>query len=298
MLEARPFLKWVGGKTQLLDAILRILPEETETYYEPFVGGGAVFFALAMRKRFRRAVINDFNQELIDTYRVVRDFPADLISQLSRLSYDRTVFDQLKKMKPEEFSPVRRAARMIYLNKTCFNGLYRVNKAGDFNTPFGKFNNPPRIFDESNILGCSAALNSFVQIQSTDFSTVAEQAEAKDVVYFDPPYVPLNPTSDFTSYTSKGFGLKDQEKLARLFTTLARRGVKVMMSNSDTPIIRQLYEGFDINAVKARRSINSKGSKRGPVGEVLVTCNLPKLPDLTAQTSEARVQTDQGSAQA
>jgi DNA adenine methylase len=279
MLECRPFLKWVGGKTQLLESLLAILPEETNTYYEPFVGGGAVFFAMAMRKRFRRAVINDWNQELIDTYRVVRDFPADLIGQLTRLKYDREVFTQLKKIRPDQFSPVRRAARMIYLNKTGFNGLYRVNRAGEFNVPFGKFATPPRIFDEANILGCSAALNRFVSIQATDYSVVAEQAEANDVVYFDPPYVPLNPTSDFTSYTSKGFGLSDQEKLARLFKTLARRGVKVVASNSDTPLVRSLYADFDICAVKARRAINSKGSARGPVGEVIVVANVPRLPE-------------------
>jgi DNA adenine methylase len=286
MLEARPFLKWVGGKTQLLDAILTILPETIDTYYEPFVGGGAVFFALAMRKRFRRAVINDYNQELIDTFKVVRDFPADLIGQLSKLKYDRGVFEELRKIKPEQFSPVRRAARMIYLNKTGFNGLYRVNKAGTFNVPFGKFASPPRIYEESNLLGCSQVLNDFVAIHATDFAAIAERAEANDVVYFDPPYVPLNPTSDFVSYTSKGFGLKDQEKLARLFTALAKRGVKVLASNSDTETVRQLYEGFDINEVKARRSINSKGTKRGPVGEVLVTCNLPKLPDLSQAKPE------------
>jgi DNA adenine methylase len=280
MLEARPFLKWVGGKTQLLDAILRVLPEETDTYYEPFVGGGALFFAMAMRKRFRRAVINDWNQELIDTYRVVRDFPADLISQLTRLKYDKEVFEALRKMKLDQFSPVRRAARMIYLNKTCFNGLYRVNRAGEFNAPFGKFASPPRIFDESNILGCSAALSHFVSIQSTDYAVVAEQAESGNVVYFDPPYVPLNPTSDFVGYTSKGFGLKEQEKLARLFATLARRGVKVMASNSDTEIVRRLYADFDICEIKARRSINSKGTKRGPVGEVIIVANLPRIPNL------------------
>ncbi len=282
MLEARPFLKWVGGKTQLLDAILRVLPEDIPTYYEPFVGGGAVFFALAMRKRFRRAVLNDWNQELVDTYKVVRDFPADLIGQLSRLKYDKDVFEALRKVKLDQFSPVRRAARMIYLNKTCFNGLYRVNKAGVFNSPFGKFAAPPRIFDEANILGCSAALQHFVSLQATDFAVVAEQAEANDIVYFDPPYVPLNPTSDFVSYTSKGFNMKEQEKLARLFTMLARRGVKVMASNSDTEIVRKLYADYDICEVKARRNINSKGTKRGPIGELIMVANLPKLPDLSA----------------
>lgn len=277
MLEARPFLKWVGGKTQLLDAILSVMPEETDTYFEPFIGGGALFFAMAMKKRFRRAVINDWNQELIDTYKAVRDFPADLIQQLSKLAYNKEVFLQLRKIQPDKFSPVRRAARMIYLNKTGFNGLYRVNKAGEFNVPFGAFKTPPRIFEESNILGCSAVLNEFVSIQAADFAVVAERAEANDVVYFDPPYVPVSPTSDFTSYTSKGFKLADQERLARLFKTLAKRGVKVMASNSDTELVRQLYADFDICEIQARRNINSKGAKRGPVGEVLIVANLPKV---------------------
>jgi DNA adenine methylase len=281
MLEARPFLKWVGGKTQLLEPILSLLPEETNTFYEPFVGGGALFFALANGKRFKRALINDWNQELINTYRVVRDFPSDLITQLSRLKYDREMFNSLRKIELYHLAPIERAARMIYLNKCGFNGLYRVNKSGRFNVPFGKFKKSPRLFDESNILGCSAALNHFVSIQSTDFAIVAEQAEANDVVYFDPPYVPLNPTSSFTSYTSKGFGLREQETLARLFTTLARRGVKVMASNSDTEVIRRLYADFDICSIQARRSVNSDATKRGAVGEVLVVANLPKLPDLS-----------------
>lgn len=277
MLEARPFLKWVGGKTQLLEPILSVLPEETHTFYEPFVGGGALFFAMATGKRFKRALINDWNQELINTYRVVRDFPSDLITQLSRLKYDREMFNNLRKVPLDQLSPIGRAARMIYLNKTCYNGLYRVNRAGQFNAPFGKFKKPPRIYEEANILGCSAALSSYVSIQSTDFAAVAEQAEANDVVYFDPPYVPLNPTSNFTSYTSKGFGLKEQEQLARLFTTLARRGVKVMASNSDTELVRRLYAGHDICSIQARRSLNSDATKRGPVGEVLVVANLPKI---------------------
>ena len=285
MLEAKPFLKWAGGKTQLLGHLLEAFPTSVRTYYEPFIGGGAVFFALAMQKRFERAVINDWNQELVDCYKSVRDFPDELLSQLGRLKYSREVFNELKKIPPEKFSPVRRAARMIYLNKTGFNGLYRVNKAGTFNVPFGKFATPPRIFDEANILGCSQILNHYVKILATDFATVCEDASKGDLVYFDPPYVPVNPTSDFTSYTSKGFGLKDQERLVRLFQSLARRGVAVVASNSDTPTVRNLYNDFEIREVQARRNINSKGDKRGPVGELLIVANLPKPAHLPSSAN-------------
>ena len=275
MFEARPFLKWAGGKTQLLDKILEIFPTKVKTYYEPFVGGGAVFFAMAMQKRFERAVINDWNQEIVDCYRVIRDFPTDLISQLGLFKYDRGVYENLRAFDVSKLSPVRRAVRTIYLNKTGFNGLYRVNKSGGFNVPFGKFKTPPKIFDEGNIHGCSMALNRFVNIHATDFAAVCSDAEKGDLVYFDPPYVPLNPTSDFTSYTSQGFGLKEQERLARLFALLAKKGVVVVASNSDTEIVRKLYEDFTIHEVLARRSINSKGDKRGPVGEVLIVGGPP-----------------------
>jgi len=271
MFEAKPFLKWAGGKTQLLEKILGTFPQKVKTYYEPFVGGGAVFFSMASQKRFERAVINDWNQELVNCYRTIRDFPTDLIRQLSDLRYDREVFANMRQQKPEDLEPVHRAARTIYLNKTGFNGLYRVNRAGGFNVPFGKFKTPPKIFEESTIRGCSEALNDrFVSIQSTDFAAVCGEAEKGDLVYFDPPYVPVNQTSDFTSYTSKGFGLEEQERLARLFASLAKKGANVVLSNSDTEIVRKLYAGFTIVEVLARRNINSKADKRGPVTELLV----------------------------
>lgn len=270
MLEAKPFLKWVGGKTQLLGQLLSLFPRQIETYYEPFLGGGAVFFALANQKRFKRAVINDWNQELVDTYRAVRDFPTDLIQQLGKLKYSREIFFELRNLRPEQFSPVRRAARMIYLNKTGFNGLYRVNRDGRFNVPFGKHAKTPKVFDENTLLGCSRALQRFVSIESTDFEMAVEWAAKGDVVYFDPPYVPANPTSNFTSYTKDGFGLVEQQRLARLCRTLVTRGVKVLASNSDTELVRELYSGFELVEVRARRSINSNPKRRGPVGELVI----------------------------
>lgn len=270
MFEAKPFLKWAGGKTQLLDKILDCFPAKVRTYYEPFIGGGAVFFAMAMHRRFERAVINDWNVEIVDCYRVIRDFPTDLIGQLGLFKYDRKVFETLRSFDPNKLSPVRRAARTIYLNKTGFNGLYRVNKDGKFNVPFGKYKTPPKVFEPGNLQACSSALNQFVNIYATDFAAVCTGAERGDLVYFDPPYVPLNPTSDFTSYTSQGFGLKDQERLARLFAALSQKGVTVVASNSDTEVVRKLYANFKIIEVQARRNINSKGDKRGPVTELLI----------------------------
>lgn len=279
MLEAKPFLKWAGGKKQLLGSILGTFPSKTKTYYEPFIGGGAVFFAMASQGRFSRAVINDWNLELVNCYRVIRDFPQEVMEQLGKLEYDRDVFEKLRKRDPLSFSPVRRASRTIYLNKTGFNGLYRVNKKGEFNAPFGKFAKPPTLFDEANIVACSQALNQFVKIMSTDFAAVCDDAEEGDLVYFDPPYVPLNPTSDFTSYTSAGFGLTEQERLAKYFAKLAKRGVALVLSNSDTPVIRDLYKDFDIQVVRARRNINSKGDRRGHVNELLVSVNVPITPE-------------------
>lgn len=268
--KAKPFLKWAGGKTQILGHIFEHFPKKVRTFYEPFLGGGAVFFALANERGFERAVINDFNQELMDCYRVVRDFPQDLMRQLDRYKYDAKLFARLRAKKPFSLTPVQRAARMIYLNKNGFNGLYRVNRKGEFNVPFGTFKTTPRTYDLENITACSAALSHFVDIQSVDFEAATVRAGEGDLVYFDPPYVPASPTSSFTSYTSGGFGLKEQERLATLCRTLADQGATVIASNSDTETVRQLYQGFRIVPLQARRSINSKGDKRGHVGEVLI----------------------------
>lgn len=268
--KAKPFLKWAGGKTQILGRIFEHLPKVLRTYYEPFLGGGAVFFALAQERELSRAVINDCNVELMDCYRVIRDFPEDLMRQLDRYKYDQKLFDRLRAQMPAKLSPVQRAARMIYLNKNGFNGLYRVNRKGEFNVPFGTFKNPPRTYDRENILACSKLLSRFVDIQNIDFQESLRTARGDDLVYLDPPYVPATATSSFTSYTSGGFGLKEQERLAMTFRDLVHRDVWVIASNSDTPTVRELYRGFEIIPLQARRSINSKGDKRGPVGEVLI----------------------------
>ncbi len=282
MYEPSPFLKWVGGKGQLIARLLGIFPTSMHTFYEPFIGGGAVFFALAKKEAFQRAVINDINQELMDAYRIVRDFPEDLISQLKKLKYDPDVFEQLRKVDVSRFSPVRRAARTIYLNKCGYNGLYRVNKSGQFNVSFGKYHNPS-IFDEGIIRSDAQALEMFVWLQSIDFEESCSPAIPGDLVYLDSPYVPLNDTSYFTSYTKNGFGIKEQERLASVFRALTAKNVQVVASNSNAPIVRELYKGFQFTEVQAKRNVNSKGDKRGPVTEVLITNYEVPSADLRVQ---------------
>ena len=281
-VPARPFLKWAGGKTQILDKLLAILPDKIGTYHEPFVGGGAVFFALAARDRFQRVVLNDFNQELMDCFRAIRDFPEDLIEQLALLPLSKEFFLKLRAKMPHDFGPTRRAGRMIYLNKTGFNGLFRVNKKGEFNVPWGKYKNPT-ILDADNIRACSVVLNRFVSLLSVDFATAVEGAMPGDVVYLDPPYVPLNATSNFSSYTTDGFTLDDQHRLAACFRELVEKGVCVWASNSDTETTRELYKGFEIHQIQARRCINSKGDKRGFIHELLIVGRRGSLIEMKSE---------------
>lgn len=276
--KAHPFIKWAGGKSQLVPTIREVLPPKIRTYHEPFLGGGALFFALAAEKRFERAVLNDWNRELVDTYRVVRDFPEELVDRLRKMEETygeapKTMYEAWRNPDPHlaelMSGPIHRAGRFIFLNKAGFNGLYRVNKQGVFNVPWGK-KLKVRTFDEANIHACAAALNEAVSIRQGDFVQAVEGAREGDVVYFDPPYVPVNATSDFTSYTSDKFGMNDQCRLAALFRQLADRGVAVMLSNSDTPAVRALYAGWEMIEVRMKRHINSKGTGRGAVGELIV----------------------------
>jgi DNA adenine methylase len=272
MTVVRPFLKWAGGKRGILPLLLDIFPKQCGTYYEPFVGGGAAFFGMASRKNFHfgRAILNDANQELIDCYRAVRSFPNDLIDQLKCWEVNRETFMQLRELDPNDISPARRAARTIYLNKLCFNGLYRVNKKGKFNVSYGRWAKTPKTLDAPNLLKCSEALNQYAALYCDDFAKVVAPAVEDDLVYFDPPYAPLNATSNFTSYTKDGFTYEDQKRLAETFRTLVDRGVKVVLSNSNTAHIRDLYNGFETHEVAARRCINSRGDKRGPVKELVI----------------------------
>jgi len=244
-----------------------------KTYYEPFMGGGALFFYLAAFNSFERAVLSDYNKELVDCYRVVRDFHDELTKKLRdhmRLDWNTpTYFKEMRSQHPDDLDPIDRAARTIYLNKTCFNGLYRVNKKGNFNVPFGKYGNP-LLFQEGNLRACSYALNHYAALTVGDFTVSIDDAGEGDVVYFDPPYVPLNPTSNFASYTADKFGLNDQTRLSIAFKNIVNRGGLAILSNSDTEIVRDLYAGFEIHVVQATRSINSQGDSRGNVGELIV----------------------------
>jgi DNA adenine methylase len=264
----RPFLKWAGGKGQLLEQLRPLLPARIEgRYFEPFVGSAALFFAL----RPAAATLSDVNRELVDCYRAVQKRVSDVIAALQSHEYEESRYYKVRGQQPADLELPVRAARTIYLNKTGYNGLYRVNRAGRFNVPFGRYTNPGFRSAESveNLRACSRALRS-ASLAVRDFGEVASHARRGDFVYFDPPYVPLSDTSDFTSYVPGGFGQPEQERLAAVFAELSRAGVQAMLSNSDTPAVRELYARYRIDTVTASRSINSRATRRGKVREVVV----------------------------
>jgi DNA adenine methylase len=268
-VECKPFLKWAGGKRQLLPELLSRFPEKFNYYHEPFIGGGALFFSV--QPGF--GTISDINSELINCYRVVRENPRELIEELSHYEISEKFFYEIRNADREagfaEWTPLKRAARIIYLNKNCFNGLYRVNSKGLFNVPFGKYENP-QLADLDNLLACSYVLQQ-VEILCGSYLDVERRCSNGDFVYFDPPYAPLSATSNFTNYSNDGFSSDDQLALAELCRRLDRNGVLFMLSNSDVPEVRDLYEpNFKVETVQAGRAVNSVGSKRGKVSEVLV----------------------------
>lgn len=279
---ARPVLKWAGGKTQLLPQILARLPERIETYFEPFLGGAAVFFALAARDRFQRAVLSDRNPELVSVYRALQEDVEGVIRALSRMRHSETEYYRVRAASPRGL--VQRAARIIYLNKTGYNGLYRVNRSGQFNVPFGSYKNPT-ICDAENLRAAARALQR-VEVVEADFEEVCRRAGAGDAVYLDPPYVPLSKTASFTAYDRHPFGPSEHERLARVFAELGRRGVHALLSNSNTPETRALYSGFRAQKVKVARPINSRPNARGPIDELLVVAEA-KPARFTRQRSRA-----------
>ncbi|MBI5490704.1 MAG: DNA adenine methylase [Deltaproteobacteria bacterium] len=260
----RPFLKWAGGKGQLLEQYRPLFPRRFGRYHEPFVGGGAVFFHL----RPPQATLSDDNADLIDCLLAVRDDLPAVIDALGRHRYEKEYYYAVRAQDPAALPLAERAARMIFLNRTCFNGLYRVNSKGGFNVPFGRYSNPT-ICDAPNLHACARALKQ-AQIERGPFGSVLDRARRGDFVYFDPPYHPLSKTAYFTAYAKGGFREEDQRELARVFAELDRRGVLVMLSNSDTPLVRELYKGLRIVRVQATRSINSKGARRGAITELVV----------------------------
>lgn len=268
----KPILKWAGGKTRLIPDVLARLPERIGTYYEPFLGGAAVFFALAREKRFEHAILTDKNPELVDVYRAVQQDVESVIEELSKMTHSEQAYYHIRAQKPRSLA--KRAARTIFLNRTGYNGLYRVNRSGEFNVPFGRYKNP-KYCDPPRLRAASLALQG-AEIFVSDFEQATRDADRGDAVYFDPPYVPLSPTSNFTAYHREPFGLGEQERLAFHFDELGRRHVHIVLSNSDTPITRQLYEPFHVDDVSMPRAINSRGSGRGRVGELLVIHRRPK----------------------
>ena len=273
--KPKPFVKWVGGKRQLINQFksMNLYPSRNfnplkSRYFEPFVGGGAIFFDLLPQK----AILSDLNRELVITYNVIKDNPEELIKSLKKYKHNKDYFLKIRKRDPETLSDVERSSRFIYLNKTCFNGMYRVNLAGRFNVPFGDQKNP-LICDQDNILKVSSVLKN-TKIIEQDYKKVLKDAKKGDFIYFDPPYYPVNRTSNFTSYTANGFFEKEQEELRDVYVKLHKRGCFVMLSNSNTSFINKLYSNLGSNIklykVNAKRMINSDASKRGKIKEVLV----------------------------
>ena len=261
----RPIVKWAGGKGQLLPALLPRIPLDFDTYCEPFAGGAALFFALYREGLLndKHVVLNDLNKELVLMYQTVRDDVEGVIARLKRMPYEKDFFYEVRGMKTKDLPQLAdQAARFIYLNKTCFNGLYRVNKKGEFNVSFGRYTNPT-ICDEENLRAVSTALQTVV-FRSLPFEQVMEAGVLLypgSFVYCDPPYVPLSETANFTSFTVDGFTNVDQVRLRDRAQTLGDWGIRVLLSNSDTPFTRHIYEGFDLSTVMAKRSINRDAGK-------------------------------------
>ncbi|MBI9106777.1 MAG: DNA adenine methylase [Spirochaetales bacterium] len=267
-----PVVKWVGGKRQLITEIGKYLPEKLSLYYEPFIGGGAVLFHLQPSK----AVINDTNSELVNLYRTIKTHPDELIEDLKKHRNEEEYFYKIReldrdKSKYSDLSDIERASRVIFLNKTCYNGLFRVNSAGEFNTPFGRYRNP-NIVNDITIRAISNYFNkNDVRILNTDFEASLEGIKKGAFVYFDPPYDPVSSSANFTGYTKGGFGRDEQIRLKNLCDRLDGMGVRFLLSNSATDFIKDLYSGYnELVIVSATRAVNSKAEGRGAVEEVLV----------------------------
>ena len=275
MLKGKPFVKWAGGKRQIIDKLMNLVPYEFNTYYEPFIGGGALLFELSPKS----AVINDYNKELMNVYTCIKDeakfkkmckeLNSYEVKHSEEFFYEIRNIDKDKK-KFEKLPDYKRAARTIYLNKACFNGLYRVNSKNEFNVPFNKKTNV-NTYDAQN-LGIIHSYFNFndVKILCCDFEDSVKDAKKGDFIYFDPPY-DSDTSSTFNSYTEQGFGKHEQERLFKVFKELSDRGCFVMLSNHNTTLVQALYKDFNIHVIEAKRNINSNGKKRGKVEEVIIT---------------------------
>ncbi|WP_245527464.1 DNA adenine methylase [Corynebacterium lipophiloflavum] len=287
----KPLVKWVGGKRQLLSEIHRLLPPShpERTYFEPFLGGGAVLFSLLPN----RAIVNDVNAELINLYQIVKDQPADLINLVSSYPHEKEFYYRLRDLDRnpvdwQKLTRLEKAARTLYLNRAGFNGLYRVNAKGHYNVPFGRYKTLN--FDTQNIWSVYEFLRSTsIEFSSVDYREALTRAKLGDFAYIDPPYDPTNPTSSFTAYTTGGFNRENQIELRQEIDRLTDKGVYVMLSNSATDFVRNEYSGYTVHTVKARRQVNSKGTGRGYVEEIIVT-NYDKRGELHRNRAASAVQ--------
>ena len=274
MLKGKPFVKWAGGKRQIIDKLIEHLPKDFNTYYEPFVGGGALLFELSPEN----AVINDYNEELMNVFKCIKDEIkySKMCNELNHyeVKHSEEFYFEIRnkdrdKLKFKKMPDYKRAARTIYLNKACFNGLYRVNSKNEFNVPFNK-KLKINTYDAQNLGIIHSYFNyKNVVMLNGDFEEAVKDAKKGDFVYFDPPYD--SDTTTFNSYTEEGFGKEEQVRLARVFKELAARGCYVMLSNHNTELVNELYNGFNIHIVEAKRNINANGKKRGKVEEVIIT---------------------------
>ena len=265
-------MKWVGGKRQLIDSIMDLMPKniKNHTYVEPFIGGGAVFFHLQPKN----AIINDLNSELINVYNVVKENLDELIVDLRKHKNEADYFYEIRKLDRskgfEKIEKIQRASRLIYLNKTCYNGLYRVNSAGEFNSPFGRYKNPNYV-NEPTLKAVSKHLNlNNIQILNTDYEDVLRGLDERSFVYLDPPYHPVSESSNFTGYVQGGWTIFDQIRLREACDDLTNRGIKFLLSNSASGFIRDQYRDYNISIVKATRAINVNAEKRGEIDEFLI----------------------------
>lgn len=271
----KPFLKWAGGKRQLLPTISQYYPPKYNNYFEPFVGGGAVMFDLMPST----VTINDFNEQLTNVYKVVKNNVDSLIEQLKvhQIHNSKDYFYQIRETdrngKIEQMTDVEKAARLIYLNKTCFNGLFRVNSKNQFNVPYANNKNPNIVNEETLRMDSSYFNETDINILTGDFEQAVAEAQKNDFIYFDPPYAPVSESSNFVAYTNDGFGYDEQKRLRDLFVSLDEKGCFVMLSNSSVDMIHELYRDYSktTKIIQAKRAINSNGKKRGAVDEVLIT---------------------------
>ncbi|NLN64406.1 MAG: DNA adenine methylase [Clostridiaceae bacterium] len=269
--HAAPVVKWAGGKRQILDEIIKHVPDDFTAYYEPFVGGGAVWFRLCPQK----AAVNDVNAELVNIYRVIRDHVDQLVSDLKKHENNKEYFYKIRQIDRDskaysKLTPVEKASRTIYLNKTCYNGLFRVNQAGEFNTPFGNYKNP-NIVNEPVLRAVSEYLNNAdIEFTCVDFELALKNIKKGSFAYLDPPYDPVSITANFTGYDKGGFGKSEQIRLKSVCDQLNEKGIRFLLSNSATPFILELYKDYIIEIVQAKRIINSNSKKRGEIDEVLI----------------------------